>query len=124
MTCSTTPACLTCNSNHHRTLSGVNCPCDDGYYDDGSNGICRACDYSCKACTDTTSCTACNSLVKRVSNLTASPFCVCDIKFYEETSSLTCKPCLYHCATCSISNRCDTCSTINFRILNTSSTLC
>lgn len=125
MTCSTTPACLTCNANHKRTLSGTSCPCNDGFYDDGSNGMCLACDYSCKTCTSAAACSSCNSLIKRISDPTStSPFCICDTKFYEDTSTLTCKPCLYHCATCSVSNRCDTCDSVKFRSLNTSSTLC
>ncbi len=34
-----------------RILTGTICPCDDGYYDNGSSPTCQSCHYSCATCT-------------------------------------------------------------------------
>lgn len=43
---------MDCDVDDHRTWDNINflCPCDDGYYDDGSNSICVKCDHSCSKC--------------------------------------------------------------------------
>ena len=49
-TCSagTETDCLTCDSTKHRTFDDTTkkCLCDGGFYDDGENEECKACDHS------------------------------------------------------------------------------
>lgn len=64
-TCSgaTETSCNSCatNADSHRTISGNVCPCDDGYFDDGSSTNCVICDSSCRTCDGSTNtdCTSC-----------------------------------------------------------------
>lgn len=107
--------CTSCNPAHHRTLVGIQgpCQCDVGYYDNANtntNPICLSpCQYTCPTlCQGTTNnCTACPSGSNRI--LVGSS-CNCLDGFYD-SSSTTCTACHNRCKTCtgSTSSDCNSC---------------
>ena len=49
-----TTSCSTCSVNNNRdtvVTGGITtCPCKTGFYQDGTNKICKACSYTCQTC--------------------------------------------------------------------------
>jgi hypothetical protein len=84
-----------------RTLQPDNsCPCDTGYYDDGSSPICKLCKNTCAACTAFSVCTACFPLSTQFRQL-SSGSCRCIAGYYENAANPVCQTCHYSCLTCS-----------------------
>jgi hypothetical protein len=40
------PVCTVCDASVYRSLVSGDCPCDSGYYDNGSI-LCQPCSYTC-----------------------------------------------------------------------------
>lgn len=113
--------CESCDSTTLRSLNSANkqCECKIGFYDDGIEPLCKACDYTCKSCFGSaTNCTACPDGSQR-SHDSGKGTCNCNQHFYDQMAvfvkSPTCAACSYHCSSCSDPTSCDTCNVTNHR---------
>lgn len=88
----------------------MQCPCYDGYFDDGSNELCASCHYSCLTCTSYSSCVTCPA--NRFKN---GSLCSCVDQFYENSLNKKCLQCHYSCKTCQTYSECTSCDISIFR---------
>ncbi|KAM3128632.1 hypothetical protein pb186bvf_019261 [Paramecium bursaria] len=97
-TCQGNPdTCLTCKivAGSMRLNITSQCPCQDGYFDDGQQILCQPCDVQCGTCKTTSSnCTTCFG-----SNRGSIPSCACLTSYYNDKNNI-CQPCNIKCQTC------------------------
>lgn len=54
-------------------MNTVDCGCNEGFYEDGTNLNCKECEYPCTKCSDTSTCVGeCSSTLNRNSAPTCS----------------------------------------------------
>jgi len=76
-----TAACTACKGTN-RNNDFPNCTCANGFYDDGSNANCVACNYKCTTCSGSaTNCLTCSDSNRAVEN---TPICDCNTTGYYE----------------------------------------
>jgi len=132
LTCTTNyiNRCATCNTTSLRSINNTSfqCQCNIGYYDDGSNILCKPCSYTCSTCSSSsTSCTACPSSSNRIYD-SISKTCPCAQHYFDTIvnyiENATCKPCLYHCSSCTSMSSCSTCNSSLFRVFDSMNMYC
>jgi hypothetical protein len=80
------------------------CPCDDGYYDDGTeNAICQPCNWKCKTCDNAVTCGVC------ITEDREGDYCDCPKGTYDDVDAKICRDCLYECAACVNGYECTEC---------------
>ncbi|CAD8081223.1 unnamed protein product [Paramecium sonneborni] len=107
--------CLQCNTNKTFRLDSSNinntCPCQDGYYDDGMNTVCKLCHPQCNTCSQFQICTSCNITFGRIDKSSIDKTCPCNDGFYDDNINKQCQTCHYSCQTCiEKNNKCVTCN--------------
>ncbi|CAD8081203.1 unnamed protein product [Paramecium sonneborni] len=114
----TTTNCISCNINKTFRIdkSTINntCPCQDGYYDDGMNMVCKLCHPQCNTCSTFSVCTSCNIIYGRIDKSNIDKTCPCNDGFYDDNINKQCQTCHYSCKTCIEKNtKCVTCNIIS-----------
>lgn len=106
--------CRVCSSIAKRTFNAATskCLCQSGYYDDGANELCLACNAACLLCTNslTTSCTSCNSTNYLFLSRTTC-FVTCPDNYFGNPLTMTCDACSANCVHCTDANTCTSCIT-------------
>lgn len=110
LTCTSSTACVTCDSTKFRQQSLPNCPCMSGYFDN-STATCAACPYYCTTCSSATVCTSCDA------TRTSSTTCPCKTGYYNDGVNRVCPACMITCVTCNNASTCLTCNSTNLRTL-------
>ncbi|KAL4454332.1 hypothetical protein ABPG74_012289 [Tetrahymena malaccensis] len=92
--------CTSCPPNSNRvapTPGNTGCPCQTGYYDNGTT-ICQQCSPQCATCSGSPSnCLTCNAT--NFFTMVNSQ-CVCMTGYYLDSNGV-CQPCQQYCAVCS-----------------------
>ena len=105
--------CLFCTADAFRSLDTTanTCPCDDGYYDNGTSlELCQPCHPYCLTCSNNTasSCFTCAGPYYFQTPMT----CVtqCFDYYYENVTDMICYLCGYKCITCQTApDKCEDC---------------
>ena len=117
--------CSTCEATFQRTLATGTCPCNNGYYDDGSSSQCQPCFVTCRTCNgpSSTDCTGCRAADPRALNSPTGQ-CLCMVGFYDFNNS--CVACHYTCLNCTTNTptACLNCDASRFRTFNSATGTC
>ena len=102
-TAGTATSCVYCNTTSLRTFSTAttSCPCNDAYFDDGSNELCQPCHSYCALCTTAlpNSCSKCNPLYYHLV-ATTTCYSTCPDYYFDYQQNFTCQQCSTHCLKC------------------------
>jgi hypothetical protein len=123
LTCTTTNVmCVTCNSTLHRSYLNSSCPCDAGYFDNGT-AMCQLCYSTCLSCNGplNTNCLSCSGASSRTLN---GSYCQCPSTYYDLAD--VCTPCHYSCLYCLNGSQlgCSQCDPVQHRTLNSTQHTC
>ena len=124
-TCLNGNECDTCDIaspvNRVATINSVTklCDCATGFYDDGTNVGCIACDYTCTKCSGPGVCTECDSSKNRAITNTSCP---CQQGYYDN-QVVQCATCPSTCLSCTAAG-CTSCAASNKRVLSNYSCPC
>jgi hypothetical protein len=89
--------------------------CQDGcgayFYSNVSVFQCQDCPWSCSKCTNSTFCSACDSLIdfRILTNVSGKPTCLCMQGYYQDpanSSNKVCLACIANCLTCNSATVC------------------
>jgi proprotein convertase subtilisin/kexin type 5 len=131
--CSNATSCTTCNTGSNYQLFSVDKKCyvttnpPTGYYWDSTNTAFTACVTGCNVCSNTTSCTTCNTSsnyqlfsIDNKCYLTTNP----PSGYFWDSTNSTFTACITGCNVCSNISSCTTCNTSSNYQLYTSDNKC